>query len=117
MVPQQLGDLPGALDLLLGLEKQVRTVRCTTAPPAQNVRRVGDQKLTSACARHFTRAGAQAADLNSSIRVLIAIVRLCFESNDWTALNENIVLLMKKRGQMKQVRRRRLRRRTPRWRA
>ena len=55
--------------------------------------------------RRFTHAGAQAADLNSSIRVLVAIVRLCFESNDWTALNENIVLLMKKRGQMKQVRR------------
>ena len=48
--------------------------------------------------------GLQASDLASSIRVLIGIVRLCFETNDWTALNENIVLLMKKRGQLKQVR-------------
>jgi hypothetical protein len=35
--------------------------------------------------------------------VLVGIVRLCFESGDWTALNENILLLMKKRGQLKQV--------------
>ena len=43
-MPQQLSDLPGALDLLLGLEKQVRTVRCKTAPLAQSVLRVSDQE-------------------------------------------------------------------------
>ena len=42
--------------------------------------------------------------MSSSIRVLVGIANLCFECSDWTALNENIVLLMKKRGQMKQVR-------------
>ena len=30
-------------------------------------------------------------------------MRLCFEAKNWDALNENIVLLTKKRGQIKQV--------------
>ena len=45
----------------------------------------------------------QAADTHSTGRVLEAVVRLCFESKNWDALNENIVLFTKKRGQIKQV--------------
>ncbi|CAG5135237.1 unnamed protein product [Candidula unifasciata] len=43
------------------------------------------------------------ADTHSTGRILVAIVRLCFESKNWDALNENIVLLTKKRGQIKQA--------------
>jgi len=43
------------------------------------------------------------ADLPSSQRVLVQIVQLCFEAKEWALLNEYLALLMKKRGQLKQV--------------
>ncbi|XP_013794240.1 26S proteasome non-ATPase regulatory subunit 12-like [Limulus polyphemus] len=46
-----------------------------------------------------TRTGA---DTHSTSKVLVAIVRLCFEAKDYKALNENIVLLTKRRSQIKQ---------------
>lgn len=44
-----------------------------------------------------------AADAQSTKRVLIAIVQLCFDTGDWTSLNEHIILLTKRRGQLKMV--------------
>jgi len=44
-----------------------------------------------------------AADLASTSRVLIHVVKLCFESQDWKALNEQVILYSKKRGQLKQA--------------
>ncbi|CAG8676603.1 21977_t:CDS:10 [Dentiscutata erythropus] len=45
----------------------------------------------------------QAADLSSSTRVLIHIVKLCHQSGNWKLLNEYITLLSKKHGQLKQA--------------
>lgn len=39
----------------------------------------------------------------STSRVLIAIVEICFEAKNWSALNEHIVLLSKRRSQLKQA--------------
>lgn len=47
-----------------------------------------------------TRTGA---DTHSCGRVLVAIVRLCFETKNYPALNEHIVLLTKRRSQIKQA--------------
>ncbi|GAB1600228.1 26S proteasome non-ATPase regulatory subunit 12-like [Argonauta hians] len=47
-----------------------------------------------------TRTGA---DNNSTSRILVAIVKICFEASNWGLLNEHIVLLTKKRGQIKQA--------------
>lgn len=47
-----------------------------------------------------TRTGA---DMVSTGRVLVAIVQICFEASNWTALNEHIVLLSKRRSQLKQA--------------
>ncbi|XP_033123793.1 26S proteasome non-ATPase regulatory subunit 12-like [Anneissia japonica] len=44
-----------------------------------------------------------AADMHSTARVLIAIVRLCFEQTEWNLLNEHILLLTKRRSQLKQA--------------
>ena len=52
---------------------------------------------------HVWFTGIQAADTHSTSRILVAIVKMCFEAKNWDALNENIVLLTKKRGQIKQV--------------
>lgn len=46
-----------------------------------------------------TRTGA---DTHSTSRILVAIAQLCFKAKDFKALNEHIVLLTKKRSQIKQ---------------
>lgn len=47
----------------------------------------------------------QASDTHSTSRILVAVVKMCFEAKSWDALNDNIVLFTKKRGQIKQVKR------------
>lgn len=47
-----------------------------------------------------TRTGA---DMVSTGRVLVAIVQICREANNWAALNEHISLLSKRRSQLKQA--------------
>ncbi|XP_066603716.1 26S proteasome non-ATPase regulatory subunit 12 [Prorops nasuta] len=42
-----------------------------------------------------------ATDMASTSRVLVAIVEICLEAKNWTALNEHIVLLSKRRSQLK----------------
>jgi 26S proteasome regulatory subunit N5 len=39
----------------------------------------------------------------STGRVLVAIVQICFEAKNWSALNEHIALLAKRRSQLKQA--------------
>ena len=46
----------------------------------------------------------QATDTLSTGRVLKAVVQLCFDAQDWEGLNEHIVLLTKRRSQLKTVR-------------
>ncbi|KAJ9622725.1 proteasome regulatory particle subunit [Taxawa tesnikishii (nom. ined.)] len=45
----------------------------------------------------------QASDLPSTSRILVAIVTICKESGDWSLLNEQVLLLSKKHGQLKQA--------------
>ena len=45
----------------------------------------------------------QASDAQSTGRVLKAIVQMCFDMQEWDLLNEHILLLTKKRGQLKTV--------------
>jgi 26S proteasome regulatory subunit N5 len=47
-----------------------------------------------------TRTGA---DTHSTGRILVAIAKLCFEAKNWKLLNEHIVLLTKRRSQIKQA--------------
>lgn len=45
----------------------------------------------------------QASDLASTSRLLVAIITLSKDSGDWSLLNEQILLLSKKHGQLKQA--------------
>jgi 26S proteasome regulatory subunit N5 len=45
----------------------------------------------------------QASDLPSTSRILVGIVTICKDSGDWGLLNENVLLLSKKHGQLKQA--------------
>ncbi|XP_011635500.1 26S proteasome non-ATPase regulatory subunit 12 [Pogonomyrmex barbatus] len=48
----------------------------------------------------LTRTGA---DMASTSRLLVAIVEICLEAKNWSALNEHIILLSKRRSQLKQA--------------
>ncbi|KAL0111022.1 hypothetical protein PUN28_012789 [Cardiocondyla obscurior] len=43
------------------------------------------------------------ADMVSTSRLLVAIVEICLEAKNWSALNEHIILLSKRRSQLKQA--------------
>jgi len=43
------------------------------------------------------------SNLEQSVRILEHIIHLCYLKQDWDLLNDQIVSLSKKRGQMKQV--------------
>jgi len=47
-----------------------------------------------------TRTGA---DMHSTAKVLVCIVQVCYEAKSWAVLNEQIVMLTKKRSQLKQA--------------
>ncbi|RXN00895.1 26S proteasome non-ATPase regulatory subunit 12 [Acipenser ruthenus] len=44
-----------------------------------------------------------ASDMVSTSKILVAIVQMCYEAKDWDALNENVMLLSKRRSQLKQA--------------
>ncbi|XP_023228621.1 26S proteasome non-ATPase regulatory subunit 12-like [Centruroides sculpturatus] len=48
----------------------------------------------------LTRPGA---DTHSTSRVLVAIVQLCYKAKNWKTLNEYIVIMTKRRSQIKQA--------------
>lgn len=39
----------------------------------------------------------QGADMASTARILVAIVQICYEAKNWSALNDQIILLSKRR--------------------
>ena len=45
----------------------------------------------------------QAADAISTGRILECIVELCIQASDWSKLNEYLLVMSKKRGQLKQA--------------
>ena len=45
----------------------------------------------------------QSSDLASTSRVIVAIVTICKNSGDWSLLNEQVQVLSKKHGQLKQA--------------
>ncbi|KAI9733307.1 MAG: hypothetical protein M1834_003391 [Cirrosporium novae-zelandiae] len=58
----------------------------------------GIEKLTA-----LEKQTRQASDLASTSRLLVAVVTLCKEGGDWNLLDEQILLLSKKHGQLKQA--------------
>lgn len=44
-----------------------------------------------------------AADMSSTSRVLVAVVKMCFENKNLEMLNEHLLVLTKRRGQLKQA--------------
>ncbi|KAI9819153.1 MAG: hypothetical protein M1827_007309 [Pycnora praestabilis] len=51
----------------------------------------------------FEKQTRQASDLATTSRILVAIVTICKDAGDWNMLNEQVLLLSKKHGQLKQA--------------
>ena len=45
-----------------------------------------------------TRTGG---DMHSTSKILVAVVQMCYEAKEWTTLNEHLILISKKRSQLK----------------
>ena len=45
----------------------------------------------------------QSSDLPSTSRALIAIITICKDSNDWNLFSDQLLMLSKKHGQLKQA--------------
>ena len=52
---------------------------------------------------HVEKQMRVAEDVAGAKKAAIDILKLCFEARAWSMLNEQIVLLVKRRGQLKQV--------------
>ena len=50
-----------------------------------------------------SKCNTQASDLASTSRLLVAIITISKNSGDWSLLDEQILLLSKKHGQLKQA--------------
>ncbi|KAJ2956329.1 hypothetical protein NQZ79_g7790 [Umbelopsis isabellina] len=70
-------------------------------PETESLQQQG--KLQEALEKLLTleKQARMAADQASTGRILIQVVKLCYESREWKLLNENVILLSKKHGQLK----------------
>ncbi len=51
----------------------------------------------------FEKQTRQGEDYSSTSKLAIAIVKLSYESKDWNLLNQNLQILVKRRGQLRSV--------------
>lgn len=98
----QEGKLHDALDQLLALEKLTRTVRSNPNIFCFLKFRFVIVLFTFV-QKFYIFQCLQSADMVSTSRILVAICEICLEAKNWTALNEHIVLLSKRRSQLKQA--------------
>lgn len=75
----------------------------TKIPECKKLAREG--KLHDALDQLLTleKLARTSTDVLSTSRILVAIVEICLEAKNWAALNEHIVLLSKRRSQLKQA--------------
>jgi len=69
------------------------------------VEKGGSQNLAAAIEKLLTveKQTRNAGDVDSTVKVAACIVQLCFKARDFDALVQNLLMLSKRRGQMKQV--------------
>ncbi|XP_065826835.1 26S proteasome non-ATPase regulatory subunit 12-like isoform X1 [Oscarella lobularis] len=78
-------------------EVEVLVPQCVELGKARKVSDALDKLLA------MEKQTRQAADAHSTSLILVAAVRVCFDAGEWSLLNEHIVLLTKRRTQLKQA--------------
>ncbi|XP_017786235.1 PREDICTED: 26S proteasome non-ATPase regulatory subunit 12 [Nicrophorus vespilloides] len=72
-------------------------------PECKKLAKAGKMHDALDCLLAFEKQTRTGADMVSTGRVLVAIVQICKEANNWPALNEHIMMLSKRRSQLKQA--------------
>src|SRR5690606_31873430 len=72
-------------------------------PRAEELAKSGKLKDALDLLLALEKAARTSGDTHSTGRILVAIVKLCFECKDFNSLNEHLILLSKRRSQMKQA--------------
>ncbi|KAI4089310.1 MAG: hypothetical protein L6R37_008070 [Teloschistes peruensis] len=83
-------------------DKDFTKVADKVIPEAQDLAKNNVQAALEKLAG-LEKSARQASDLASTSRCLVAIVTICKDSGDWPLLNEQVLLLSKKHGQLKQA--------------
>ncbi|ORY01231.1 PCI-domain-containing protein [Basidiobolus meristosporus CBS 931.73] len=85
------------------MEKDYSDVVDVQLPEAEQLAKSGELRKALEQLLSLEKQTRTAGDLASTTRILTGIVKICYESNDWKTLNEYVVLLSKKHGQLKQA--------------
>ncbi|KAK1817284.1 proteasome regulatory particle subunit [Friedmanniomyces endolithicus] len=72
-------------------------------PEAEQVAQSGQTQQAIDKLLALEKQTRQSSDLPSTSRLIVAIVTICKNSGDWSLLNEQVLLLSKKHGQLKQA--------------
>ncbi|KAK0851270.1 proteasome regulatory particle subunit [Friedmanniomyces endolithicus] len=72
-------------------------------PEAEQVAQSGQTQQALDKLLALEKQTRQSSDLLSTSRLIVAIVTICKNSGDWSLLNEQVLLLSKKHGQLKQA--------------
>lgn len=89
------GDLTGAIEGLLPLEKKARIVILMLL--------IWSMLSPGISMRWLSHSNSQASDSKSTSRILEGIIQMCFDLQNWDAMCENLLLLSKRRGALKMV--------------
>ncbi|KAL8767423.1 MAG: hypothetical protein Q9194_005990 [Teloschistes cf. exilis] len=83
-------------------DKDFTKVADKVIPEAQDLAKNNVQAALEKLAG-LEKSARQASDLASTSRCLVVIVTICKDAGDWPLLNEQVLLLSKKHGQLKQA--------------
>lgn len=75
----------------------------STLPDAEQLAQRGQTQPALDKLLALEKQTRQASDLPSTSRLIVGIVTICKNSGDWPLLNEQVLLLSKKHGQLKQA--------------
>lgn len=89
-------------DMIIKAEKDFTKEADKIIPEAQSLAKQDLQKAIDKLLQ-LEKQTRQSSDLSSTSRVLTAIVTICKDAKDWSLMNEQVLLLSKKHGQLKQA--------------
>lgn len=89
-------------DMITKPEKDFSKEADKIIPEAQSLAKEDLQKAVDKLLQ-LEKQTRQSSDLASTSRVLVAIVTVCKDAKDWSLMNEQVLLLSKKHGQLKQA--------------
>ena len=88
---------------ILKADKDYTKEADAASPEAEQVAQSGQTQQALDKLLALEKQTRQSSDLLSTSRLIVAIVTICKNGGDWSLLNEQVLLLSKKHGQLKQA--------------